>query len=156
MVPFTIELIQNLGLPILQAMNKYGFRAKIYFASALLNVITTIILAKIMGITGAALSTGLSMFVTSGVILNLYYAKIGFDIKGFWKNIAGMLVKCIPYTAVMYLANMYTVNRIPGVLGMAVMIAVYTAGYIALCYTLVVNGEEKAFIVRRLRRRARG
>ena len=65
MVPFSINLIQNVGLPILQAMNKYGLRAKIYFVSALLNVITTIILAKLMGITGAALSTGLSMFVIS-------------------------------------------------------------------------------------------
>lgn len=153
MVPFSIDLLQNVGLPILQAMDKYGFRAKIYFVSALLNVITTIILAKLMGINGAALSTGISMFVTSGVILNLYYRKLGFDIKTFWWNIGVMLVKCAPYTVVMYFLNTVTVSRIPGVFGMIVRIVVYTAGYILLCYALVVNEEEKQFVSARLKKR---
>ena len=153
MVPFSIELIQNLGLPILQAMNKYGFRAKIYFVSAALNVITTIILAKLMGINGAALSTGISMFVTSGVILNLYYQKLGFDIAAFWKSIGWMLVKCAPYTVAMYFINAVTVSRVSGVLGMIVRIVVYTAGYIVLCYAIVVNEEEKQFIGAKLKRR---
>ena len=30
-IPFTIDLIQNIGLSILQAQNKYDFRAKVYF-----------------------------------------------------------------------------------------------------------------------------
>ena len=34
MVPFTIDIVQNLGLTILQVMNRYGFRAKMYFIAA--------------------------------------------------------------------------------------------------------------------------
>lgn len=30
-IPFTVDLIQNIGLAIMQAMNRYDFRARIYF-----------------------------------------------------------------------------------------------------------------------------
>lgn len=89
MVPFTIDLIQNLGLTILQVVDKYAFRAKIYFLVAVLNILTTILLAKQFAGIGAAVSTGVSMFVGSGLIMNWYYGKkIGLNIAGFWKNIA--------------------------------------------------------------------
>lgn len=45
MVPFTIDIVQNLGLTILQVMNRYGFRAKMYFIAACLNIISTLFLA---------------------------------------------------------------------------------------------------------------
>ena len=94
MVPFTIDIVQNLGLTILQVMNRYGFRAKMYFIAACLNIISTLFLAHFLAGFGAALSTGISMFLTSGIILNFYYAKtIGLDIKNFWKKILIMLFK---------------------------------------------------------------
>ena len=37
-LPFTIDLIQNIGLAILQAMNQYTFRARIYFCVGVLNL----------------------------------------------------------------------------------------------------------------------
>ena len=75
MIPFSVDLAQNLALAILQVKKQYGFRAKIYLLSALINVITTVILASYFGIIGAAISTGLSMFITSGLIMNWYYLK---------------------------------------------------------------------------------
>lgn len=50
-LPFTIDLIQNVGLAILQAENWYDFRAKVYFG------------------------TGLSMFLGNGLVMNWFYAK---------------------------------------------------------------------------------
>jgi O-antigen/teichoic acid export membrane protein len=41
-LPFTIDLIQNIGLAILQAMNRYDFRAKIYFLTGVLNLVLAI------------------------------------------------------------------------------------------------------------------
>lgn len=35
-IPFTIDLIQNIGLSIMQAQNRYDFRAKVYLAMGLL------------------------------------------------------------------------------------------------------------------------
>lgn len=75
MLPFSVDLAQNLGLCILQVKGQYGFRAKIYLLSALLNIITTVLFARRIGITGAALSTGISMFLTSGLIMNWFFRK---------------------------------------------------------------------------------
>lgn len=41
MLPFSIDLAQNLVLCILQIKGQYGFRARIYFLSAVLNIVTT-------------------------------------------------------------------------------------------------------------------
>ena len=42
MLPFSIDLAQNLGLCILQIKGQYSFRARIYFMSAVLNIVTTV------------------------------------------------------------------------------------------------------------------
>ena len=46
MVPFTIDLIQNLGLTIMQVANVYLYRGYMYLAIALVNVVVTIILLR--------------------------------------------------------------------------------------------------------------
>ena len=52
MIPFTLDVIQNLGLTILQVIDKYSFRAKMYFVAAVLNIISTIMLAKYLLVLG--------------------------------------------------------------------------------------------------------
>ena len=44
-IPFTVDLIQNIGLSIMQAQNKYDFRAKVYFVMGLFNLCLAIPLA---------------------------------------------------------------------------------------------------------------
>lgn len=41
-LPFTVDLIQNIGLAIMQAMNRYDFRARIYFLTGALNLLLAI------------------------------------------------------------------------------------------------------------------
>lgn len=100
LVPFTIDVSQNIGLTILQVMNCYGFRAKMYFVAAMINIGFTVCLAGTMGITGAALASGLAMLVSSGLILNWYYQRrIGLDMMMWWRStlreIAPMIVLCV-------------------------------------------------------------
>lgn len=88
LVPFTIDVSQNIGLTILQVMNLYGFRAKMYFVAAVINIGLTIWLVRVMGIIGAALASGLAMLVSSGFILNWYYqAKVDMDMAAWWKSV---------------------------------------------------------------------
>lgn len=146
MIPFTIDLIQNCGLSILQVLNKYSFRAKMYFVAAVLNIISTVVLAKYMGIVGAALSTGLTMFATSGVILNLYYAKaIHLDILSFWKNIGAILIKLIGVVVVGYLLNNIIVPT-NNIMILIVKIFLYCIGYIVFAYYLVMDSSEKNIV----------
>ena len=91
MIPLTVDAMQNLGLTILQVMNKYAFRGKVYFGIAIINIITTVFLVKTVGIVGAAISTAISMAIGNGVIMNLYYNKLGLNMRKFWKEIIKFL-----------------------------------------------------------------
>ena len=88
MLPFTIDLIQNIGLSILQAKNMYAFRAILFSIMAFINIIITIPLAINFGGIGAAVSTGIAYLIGNGFIMNTYYyKKVGLDIFKFWKEI---------------------------------------------------------------------
>lgn len=85
-IPLTIDLVQNIGLSILQVMNRYAFRGKIYFAMAILNIPIAYLLAMRFGAIGAALCSGVLMFSINGPVMNAYYHHLGLDIWGFWKE----------------------------------------------------------------------
>lgn len=92
-LPFTVDLIQNIGLAILQAMNQYDFRARVYFMTGVLNLLLAIPLGIKYGGIGCAVATGLSMLVGNGFIMNWYYAKgIHLAIREFWKQIGKISV----------------------------------------------------------------
>lgn len=100
LMPFTIDVSQNIGLTILQIMNRYSFRAKMYFMAAVLNIVLTIWLAQAMGITGAAVASGVAMLFSSCIVLNWYYQRyVGLDMIGWWKSVlhetAPMVTLCI-------------------------------------------------------------
>ncbi|UEA73388.1 polysaccharide biosynthesis C-terminal domain-containing protein [Acidaminococcus fermentans DSM 20731] len=85
--------MQNVGLSILQAMNRYDSRARVYFCTGLLNLFLAIPLAIRFGGIGCAFATGLSMFLGNGVVMNWFYKKhIGLDIPGFWRQIGRITV----------------------------------------------------------------
>ena len=88
LVPFTIDVSQNIGLTILQVVNKYSSRAKVYFLAAVLNIFLTVVLAQKFGIVGAAVSSGIAMIVSSGFILNWYYqVRVQLDMISWWKSV---------------------------------------------------------------------
>lgn len=88
LAPFTIDVSQNIGLTILQVMDCYGFRAKMYFVAAVINIGLTIGLAQSMGIVGAAVASGVAMLVSSGLVLNVYYQhSVGLDMAGWWGSV---------------------------------------------------------------------
>lgn len=143
LVPFTIDLTQNLGLSILQVVNKYSFRAKMYFVAAILNIVSTIFMAKYWGGVGAAASTGITMFITSGLILNLYYSKIiGLDIKLFWNNIIIILGKMFPIVVLSYFFNKIIVTPV-NIYILIIKMLLYCIIYIIILYLVAMNKYEK-------------
>lgn len=53
-------------------------------------------MASRFGSIGAAVSSGIAMFVSSGLILNWYYAvRIGLDMKGYWKSVFRQILPMI-------------------------------------------------------------
>lgn len=144
-IPFTIDLIQNIGLSILQAQNKYDFRAKIYFGMGIFNLCLAIPLAKIYGGIGCAFATGLSMFIGNGLIMNWYYLKITkLEIGLFWKNISKITIGVIIVTIIGYVFNGMIENK--NIIMFIIKLLVYTLLYVGIMYKFFMNIEEKTKI----------
>lgn len=146
MIPFSVDICQNIGLTILQVMDQYAFRAKMYFVAAVLNVFLTVIMARRMGIIGAALSTAISMTVTSGFCLNFFYSrKIGLQIMEFWKNILVILGKVLPVIVIGVVLNIVLPSHM-GALGLVIKIITYTLIYGLTAFCWIMNEEEKSIV----------
>lgn len=146
MLPLTIPLIQNLGISILQAKNIHQFRSNLYIVIALVNIIISIPLAKILGGFGCALASGICFFIGNGVIMNIYYyKKINIDIPKFWKNIIKM---SIPIIASLVL-GMISTSFIDGS-GFIALIAkglIFTIIYATLVLKFAMNDYEKNLVI---------
>lgn len=145
MVPLTIDVMQNMGLSILQLVNKYGFKGKMYLALAVFNIFTTIYLVRGFGIVGAAFSTAAAMALGNGIIMNLYYQKsVGLNIKKFWREIAAMIPGLAAASGIGYLIRIiHLENRYAAFL---LHIVLFSAAYLLCTYLLSMNDYEKLMI----------
>lgn len=154
MIPFSVDLAQNLALCILQMKQQYGFRAKIYLLSALINIVTTVIFASYFGMIGAAISTGLSMTLTSGLIMNWYYLKkTKLDIIKFWKESTGIIATAALMAVLALWVKQHMVYERMGILQLGLGIALFVLIYAGIIYQFVMNTQEKeqllAFVKRK-------
>ena len=96
MVPFSIDLIQNLGLNVLKAKNLFKFRTILLMIVAVANIFVSIPAIYFYGKIGTAIITASSLFIGNVVIMNIYYyKKIGLDILGFWRTITRLILAFI-------------------------------------------------------------
>lgn len=147
MIPFSIDLAQNIGLSILQITGQYGFRAKMYFLAAVINIFSTIFLSIVMGMVGAALSTGLTMLVTSGIIMNWYFdKKVGLDIKGYWKKCFPIIISAFFLTQVGIIVKKILVPPANSFIMLAFEIIIYLVIYCCIMFYFIMNSYEKKLI----------
>ena len=92
MVPYTIDMIQNIGLAILQAKNIYQIRAKVYVFVGILNIVLGIYMGKYYGGVGCAIATSCSLFICNAIMNWCYYRYVHLNIYQFWKKIVGITV----------------------------------------------------------------
>ena len=113
--------------------------------SAVLNIVTTVLFTKWIGIVGAALSTGVSMFLTSGVIMNWYFQrKAGLDIKKFWKETAPVIITAVLLTmGALILKQQLKIEPAGSIWKFGAGVLLYTALYAAVMLGIVANQSEK-------------
>ena len=144
-IPLCVPLIQNLGISIMQAMDKYKFKAIISFGMTIINVIISIFLAQKWGATGAALGTCISLVVCNIIIMNIYYYKeIKLDVIKFWKNIFKMTVPFVMPIIVILVFMHFT--HFSGIWNFLVYGGVYTLLFCLTSYLFVMNKYEKGII----------
>ena len=147
MVPFTIDLIQNLGITILQVMDRYMFRGVMYLIVAVLNIASTIFLVQWVGIVGAALSTGVAMVLGNGLIMNIYYKRaIGLDIALFWREVGKLLVPVLFLVAGLVTARAILFPNLSSWTSLIAFGAFYVLVYLVVVFCFAANSDERELI----------
>lgn len=150
-LPLTVDLIQNIGLSVMQALNCYSFRAKVYFAMGVFNLALAIPMGSAYGGIGCAAVTGLSMFLGNGLIMNWYYARrVGLAIGRFWHEIGGMSVPILACLAAGFVGNFFVLTTGIGVF--LAKIVSYAAFYGAATYLFGMNAAEQSAVRRIVRK----
>lgn len=104
MIPFTVDLVQNLWLTVMQVMDRYWFRGYMYLVVALMNAVAVAVLVVPFGLVGAATASGVSMLIGNGLVMNIYYKKkMCLDVIGYWKN---MIRLALPAVCLMVIAGL--------------------------------------------------
>ena len=144
-VPACVPLIQNTGLSIMQAMNKYKFKTLSTFIMSIFNIIISIFLTKKYGATGAALGTCIALIICNILLINLYYAKkLKLNILKFWISIIRQITPfVIPISLTLVVMNTLKLN---GVSAFIIYGSIYSILYIIVAYLLSMNKYEKNFI----------
>ena len=145
MIPVTIDLIQNVGISILQAKNKFKYRTMILIGVAVLNILISIPLAKLYGGIGAAIGTCVSLLLGQGLLVNLYYWKgVGIDIPRFWKEIFKMSVPMVFVVLIgVFLHKIWPINN---VLDFLLQVIIYSLVYIFVVWNFSMNNSEKDIV----------
>lgn len=142
MVPFTIDLIQNIGLTILQAKNLYAFRAKVFLFIAVLNIIASIPLAIYFGPIGCAIASAISYFIGNAIIMNIYYhKKVGIDIIAFWKEIFSISV---PLFSMIFIGIWLNLMNLGGIyFSFILKISLFSSLFLIISWKFSMNNYEK-------------
>jgi O-antigen/teichoic acid export membrane protein len=158
MIPLSIPLIQTVGISILQAQNKHGFRSVAYAIIALFNVILSIILVKQFGGMGCAIATSVSLLLGHGITMNIYYHRnIGLDVVGLFFEIRKMLVASILALGVGALISV--VLNINSLFMLIVEMGVFVGVFVVFMWLIGFNQYEKGLVrgfVSRISRRGIG
>jgi O-antigen/teichoic acid export membrane protein len=144
-VPVCFPLIQNIGISIMQAMNKFKFRSISTSVMAIFNVIISVVLAKKMGAIGAAIGSSIALIVCNIFIINLYYYRaLKLDVMRFWKEIFKQVIPfTIPIFIIMLVMKLLFLNSW---LGFIIYGGVYTLVYIVVAYMLSMNEYERKIV----------
>lgn len=146
MIPLTIDLIQHIGLSILQAKGIYGFRARVFVCAGLANIILGIPFAIWYGGIGCAFITGLMIFLSNGPIMNYYYCRVvKIDIIEFWSQICKILIVVIACSPVGIMLNCFDFPL--GILGFMIKLSFYIFIYLVAIWNFAMNTYEKTMLI---------
>lgn len=136
-----IPLIQNMGIEILKAYNKYRIRTICHFFIFIASLLISIKLANIYGIIGCTLGSSFFIIVSNVIIANYFYTYIiKLEIKRFFKEI----FKILPAIFISLLIGMVIVssNQIKNFTDLLFDILLFSIVYFGLIKNIAFNTYE--------------
>lgn len=144
MTPLAIPLMQNLGLSILKAKNKFVFRAISSLIMSFFTILMSLCLTNEFGYWGVAVSISITFFVLNGIIMNFYYQYIGLDVFKFWKQI---FIVFVVMTSVFICFHLYlNIINLDSIVKLVLNIPVFIMVSFAAIYISVMNSYEKMIV----------
>lgn len=145
--PFTIDLIENIGLTVLQSLNKYNIRAKVYSFTAIVNILLVLVLGSRYGAIGCGIGTGISMFIGNGILMNIYYyKKLNVNIFLFFKNIISLSI--VPFLLSIIFLGIKFYFSINNFISLFIYIIFFSILYLFLNFIFFMNVYEREIIHR--------
>lgn len=144
MIPLTVDLMQNIGLTILQVMDKYYFRGCVYLALAIANALIVYFIAPHYGGFGAAVCSSVLMFIGNVLIMNIYYhfvAKI--DIKSYWQGVLRIAAPLMLLFAVTAIGNRFFMITVDSFIELLICAILYSAAYCFIAYRFSLSHVER-------------
>lgn len=144
-VPAAIPLMQSLGVDIQRALNKHQIRSIVYTGLSIANILISIPLIYIMGASGAALGTAISLLIGNGLVMNIIYVKyIGLNIGAFWKDILPIITTSLISIVVGVIINRFFINITW--MNFIIKSLIFVIIYLIAEYCIAMNQEEKMMI----------
>lgn len=148
MAALMIALVQNVGISILMAMNLNRYRMTWYSICAFLSLVISFPLAHRWGGLGCAVATALSLIISTGFIMNRYYAKkIHLQIKKFWLEIGHLMLITIIFVIIGSIIN-YLLSANVSWSNFVLKIVIYSIIYGIIMYKFGMNSYEKSLCIR--------
>lgn len=142
--PSIIPLTQNLGISVIQAMNKHKFRSIVYIIIAALNIIISIPLARKYAGVGAAIGSAIANILGQWIAMNIYYYKAAdLDIPTYWKN----FIKIVLPIALFSLLISKVIHALQlGWFKLILYIGIYVMIYLIYIILFHLNEEERLYL----------
>ena len=144
MLPYTVPLSQGIANSILQAQDKLGFQAIVFSIINIIIISFSFVLGRKYGAVGCAVVISLCILLGETLVMNIYYGRIGLDVRKFWKNLASILLPFFSISAVMYFVVQQTIVYSWGYFAVGVVIMALLLS--AVSYFVLMNKEEKEMV----------
>jgi O-antigen/teichoic acid export membrane protein len=144
MVPFSLELVGNVRNQIMQAKDIYWYRSATVLFMSMIKIALTLVLIPILGMMGAAVSTGLGLLLGYLAVNYILKVKVGIDTWRYSRELAAGLIPAAAASAVVA----FLLNLIPGSSWgiLSVKIAIYGLAYILAAWYIGMNPYERQLI----------
>lgn len=146
LIPFSFDLISNVGIVVLQAKNKLRYRSIPMIIGSMVGFVLAFPFTKYFGIYGCAWAISISILLSNVVVSNVVFYKIAkINIVRYWKEIVRML--WLPLVAVggCVIAKYYF--PIMSILDLIVGIVIFSLVYLSICIIRNMNFEERKMII---------
>jgi len=144
MAPLSIPLMQNLGLSILKAKNKFYFRAISSLVMSLVTITLSLVLIKEFGYWGISFSIAITFIVLNGIIMNIYYWYIGIDVLNFWREISKVFIPMLIIFIITYYIKDYINSKNISTLILEALLFIMMI--INFSYFYIMNKYEKGVL----------